>query len=138
MVAIGLGLYSLWRLTTAVLPGDNDLETWGHRSGHLASGIVYGFLAFTALRGALAGGSSSSASGRGGNRVAEYTREVAEMTGGRLLVGIAGIGAVVLGGCSSCAVSRRSSSSASISATPRRPSARPVRSPSNAGGCVAM
>ena len=33
VIAIGLGLYSRWRLTTAVLPGDNTLETWGHRSG---------------------------------------------------------------------------------------------------------
>lgn len=98
VIAIGLGLYSLWRLTTAVLPGDNDLETWGHRAGYLASGVMYGFLAHTALRGALAGGSGSSASGGGGNQVAKYTSDAFEMTGGRLLVGIAGIGAVVLGG----------------------------------------
>lgn len=49
VVAAGLVLYSLWRLVSVVMPGDNDLAGWLTRAGYLVSAITYLVLAWTAI-----------------------------------------------------------------------------------------
>lgn len=89
IVGVGLALYSLWRLTTAFLPGDGDAETWGRRVAYLFSAALYGFLAYTAFEIAL--GSSGGASNGGGSRIERISRALLESTGGRWLLGSAGL-----------------------------------------------
>lgn len=113
VVAIGLFLYAAWRLTTALLPGDNsEAETWAHRIGWGGSAILYGFLAWSALSfvisdsGGSGGGSSSGGSGSGGggsgsgggSTLEKVSRTLLESTGGRWLLGIGAIGGLAVAG----------------------------------------
>jgi hypothetical protein len=90
LLAIGLGLYSLWRLATALL----DLEREGtdasglvHRGGYLASAVAYGYFAFVA--GQLAFGDGGSSGGGGG--ASEGTQTALALPGGQWIVGLAAI-----------------------------------------------
>lgn len=89
-LAVGLVLYALWRLTTALLPGENDLDTWAHRAAYLGSAALYGFLAWVAISFVIGGGSSGS-SGGGGDGIEKASRMLIEQPGGRWLLGIAAI-----------------------------------------------
>jgi len=100
VVAAGLLLYASWRLVTVILPADNDGSAWVRRVGYTVSAVTYIFLALTAASLASKPGSSGDGSGSGGQdaQVERATRRVMEWTGGRYLVGIAGL--VVIGiGC---------------------------------------
>lgn len=88
-LAVGLVLYALWRLTTALLPGDNDLDTWVHRAAYLGSAVLYGFLAWVSISFVTGGGSSSSSGG--GDGIEKASRMLLEQPGGRWLLGIAAI-----------------------------------------------
>ena len=89
LLAVGLALYSLWRLATAAL----DVERHGtdasglvHRGGYLASAAAYGYFAFVAGRLAFGGGAS------GGEGGAEAGAEMAfGLPGGRWLVAAAAL-----------------------------------------------
>jgi fumarate reductase subunit D len=103
VVIVGLLLYAAWRLVTVILPADNDGSAWVRRVGYTASAITYLALAVTAFSlarkpGSAGGGGSGSGSGGEDAQVEKVTRSVMEWTGGRYLVGIAGL--VVIGiGC---------------------------------------
>ena len=91
VVAVGLGLYVLWRLVTALLPGDNDAETLAHRAGYLISAAIYGLLAWTALSWVVSDAGTSGSSGQqsGDERFLESaSRTLLESTAGRWLLGI--------------------------------------------------
>jgi hypothetical protein len=98
ILAIGLALYALWRLISAVLPGDDDTEAKLTRVGYLVSALVYGALSWTAVSYARSGGGQSEQAGSDDARVAELTRDLMGHTGGRLLVGVVGAVLLVLGG----------------------------------------
>lgn len=88
-LAVGLVLYALWRLTTALLPGENDLDTWVHRAAYAGSAIVYGALSWVALDFVIGG--SSGGSGGGQSHIERVSRFTLEESGGRWLLGIAAV-----------------------------------------------
>jgi hypothetical protein len=98
VLAIGLVLYSLFRLLTAVLPGDRDAEARVTRVGYLVSALAYGFLAWTAVSFARSGGGQSEAARPDDARVSRLTGDLMGHTGGRFLVGVVGVGFLVVGG----------------------------------------
>jgi hypothetical protein len=94
VIAIGLILYALWRLLSALLPGDDDASAWAHRVAYLASAALYFFLAWTAISFARHGGASGGQSEDA--RIERLTRSVMENGFGRWLVGAVGVGLIGL------------------------------------------
>lgn len=99
-LAAGLFLYAAWRLMTVVLPADLDAHAVLRRVGYTVSAATYVVLGLVAV--SLARSPSSSGGGGSGgssdSRVTEITKSVMEWTGGRWLVGIAGVVVVGIGG----------------------------------------
>lgn len=94
-VAGGLGLYVVWRLASIALPAESSLKTWATRAGYLVSALVYLALAATAVNIASSGGSGGG--GGGESRVDRLSRDLMDMTGGRWLVGLVGVGIIAIG-----------------------------------------
>lgn len=92
IMAIGLILYSLWRLASVLLPADNDLEGWARRGGYLVSAITYLFLAWTAITFARQPSKSGEGQSEDG-KVESFTRDFMTNSAGRVL--IFAIGAVL-------------------------------------------
>jgi hypothetical protein len=92
VVAIGLIMYSLWRLGSVLLPADNDAKAWLTRLGYLVSAIVYAVLAWTAI--AFARHSGSADAGGEDSRVESFTTDLMDNTAGRAAV--FAIGAVLI------------------------------------------
>lgn len=85
LMAVGLGGYALWRLLRAALGhGPEQSDDTKDRIAGLASGAVYVFLCFTAIK-IVSGASTGSGSPKG------PTGGVLDWTGGPILVGIAGV-----------------------------------------------
>ncbi len=90
LIALGLAAYSVWRLLDGALDLDNrgtDAKGLATRAGMIASGAIHAFLAGTAI--SLAMGGSDSGSGQGGAE--GFAASLMEQSGGRWLVGIAGV-----------------------------------------------
>ena len=103
LVSVGLLLYSGWRLTSAMLPGDDgEAETWAHRIGWLFSAVVYLFLAWSALSVVLSDGGGSGSTGQSGSggqsTVEELSRSLLESAGGRWLLGLGALGGLAVAG----------------------------------------
>jgi len=109
ITAIGLFLYAAWRLTTALLPGDNsEAETWAHRIGWFFSAAVYGYLAYTSISFVLSDGGGSGSGGSGGesssggsggqSSVEKISSTLLESTIGRWVLGIGALGALAVAG----------------------------------------
>jgi hypothetical protein len=101
ILAVGLAIYSLWRLVTAVLPGDDDAKAWLERVAYLVSAAMYGFLAWSAWSLSQGGGSSSGGASGGGAgdddaTVSRWTADLMGHSGGRWLVGLGGVALLVL------------------------------------------
>jgi hypothetical protein len=90
-LAVGMFLYALWRLATAVLPGSTDAEGLATRVGYGVSAILYTTFGFTAISLAR----SRAAKANGNKTVSDMTSRLMQHTPGRGLVGIAGV--VVIG-----------------------------------------
>ncbi len=86
-LAIGLSFYCAWRLLTAFLPGDTDLEAIAMRAGYLVSAVIYGTFAFTALSLALHPAQSVD----GNRNVRDMTSQVLLRPFGRVIIGLAGV-----------------------------------------------
>lgn len=86
-VAIGLGLYVLWRVVSILLPADNSAKTWANRAGYAVSAFVYTALALSAISFASNG---SRASKTENSRVEKFTSDLMGHNGGRWLVGLVG------------------------------------------------
>jgi Domain of Unknown Function (DUF1206) len=92
LVAIGLAGYALWRLVRAALGhGPEQSDSGTDRIAALASGIAYAILCVTAVK-ILAGASTGSGTPK------KATGGVLDWTGGPLLVGIAGVVLIGVGG----------------------------------------
>ena len=90
IVGVGLVLYALWRLFTAVLPGDWTGKALLERIGYLLSAVAYGSLAFTIAQVARSG-NGEQASGQEDRMVTDRVGRLMEQSYGRWLVGAAGV-----------------------------------------------
>lgn len=99
-IAIGLVLYALWRIVTALMPGDNsELDTWAHRVAYLFSGALYAFLAWSAISFATSsGGGGSGGSGGDGSTLERLSRWMLERPGGRWVLGLGALVALGVAG----------------------------------------
>ena len=98
LVAIGLVGYVVWRFVSAIFdPEHNDdgFKNVFRRLSYAVSGLVYGSLAFAALR-IVFGFGSSSGSG-GGDSSSEQTATLLSQPFGRWLVGLVAAGSVGYG-----------------------------------------
>jgi hypothetical protein len=94
IVAFGLMGYALWRLVQAAFDPEhkgNDAEGIGARIGYAISGVIYGFLAFTALQIVLGTG------GGGGSSTDSRTAWLMSQPFGIWLVGIVGVAIIGVG-----------------------------------------
>jgi Domain of Unknown Function (DUF1206) len=91
VLAAGFACYSLWRLSEAAFGVTGEKPGPGPRIKSLARGLVYGFLAITAVA-LLFGANSSQAT-----QQKTLTAQVMAHPGGRWVVGIAGAVVVVVG-----------------------------------------
>jgi hypothetical protein len=92
-LAVGLSFYCLWRVLTAVLPGDTDLEAIVMRAGYLVSAVIYATFAITAV--SLARHPALAVDGN--RKVRDITAQVLHRPFGRVLIGLAGVVAVGAG-----------------------------------------
>jgi Domain of Unknown Function (DUF1206) len=95
VLAIGLFLYALWRLVTALLPAENDASTVAHRVGYLVSAGMYAFLGWLAIRFAMH--TETAASSNGNQKVTGLTQRFMDNTLGRWAVGILGVVLIAVG-----------------------------------------
>jgi hypothetical protein len=89
VVAGGLFLYAAWRVLSAMMPGENDVDGVVHRIGYLVSAILYCSFGITAV--SLARNSQSVHTTDGNSKVTSITAEVMGHTSGRWAIGIAGL-----------------------------------------------
>jgi hypothetical protein len=98
-VAVGLAGYALWRIVQGLLNPEhkkNDLKGLAHRVGRIGSGLIYGALAWAAVRIAL-GAHGAEGGGGGGHAYQAWTAKLMSEPFGRWLVAAVGIG-VIAGG----------------------------------------
>lgn len=98
-VALGMALLVLWRLLEALAGhrGERGAELWRHRAADLGKAVIYGALAASAVRVALAGRSAGSSGAGGGSSSDAVTARLMELPGGQLLVGAVGLAVVGYG-----------------------------------------
>lgn len=89
LLALGLFAFALWRFYDAVTADD---ELW-KRGVHTISGLTYGVLAVLTVSVLLPG-----QDGGGGDGTASMTARVMNLPGGRVLVGLAGLAVIGMGG----------------------------------------
>ena len=90
-LAVGFAAYSLWRLSEAAFGVTGEGPGAGPRLKSFARGLVYGFLAYTALS-LLEGSRTAQSSQQRG-----YAAQVMAHPGGRVIVGLVGVGILVAG-----------------------------------------
>ena len=91
LIAIGMAMLVLWRVFEA-LAGHQEYEggkRWRRRATSAFKAILYGYIAYLALRYAIGSGSSSSST--------SYTKTLMNQPYGRWLVGAVGIAIIVYG-----------------------------------------
>ena len=93
LLAVGLLLYSAWRLVTAFLPGGSDAKATIHRIGYVVSAIVYATFAISAI--ALARHTTQDQNGN--SKVTDISASVMEHTAGRWVIGVVGVIIVAAG-----------------------------------------
>ena len=85
-LAMGMLIYAVWRLVSALLPGGGDAEAAVKRIGYLVSAVIYTTFALTAISLAR----SAPASPDGNATVSSLSDRIMAHSGGRILIGIAG------------------------------------------------
>jgi hypothetical protein len=91
IVAIGLAAYALWRLSQVFTGVVGEQDSTGKRIQALASALIYGGLAVSAVM-VLSGARKSQ-----GAQQSSLTAKVMQHSGGRWLVGLVGVVVVVVG-----------------------------------------
>ncbi len=107
-VAAGLLLFAAWQIWMAIVRDSGDESEFEtafntvRRIGWFFLGLVYALVAVTGLEIALLGGSNASASSGGGASGSanpeELTERLFQIPGGRVIVGLIGVGTLVVGG----------------------------------------
>jgi len=92
LLAVGLVLYSLWRLLSAALVRGNEMDDWLHRIGYLFSAAFYAILAVTAVRSVI-----RDVQPEDSNTVEELSQSMLESPVGRWVLFLAGAVAFVVG-----------------------------------------
>jgi len=91
-VAIGLGLYVIWRVVSILLPAENSAKAWATRVGYGVSALTYTALAWSAISFASDGQRASKTEN---SRVEQFTSDLMGHSGGRWFVGL--VGALLIG-----------------------------------------
>ena len=86
VLAIGMMLYAIWRIVSAIVPGGTDAKAIVKRIGYVVSAIIYTTFALTAI--ALA--KSTTSNPNGNTKVTSLSGRVMAHTGGRILIGVVG------------------------------------------------
>jgi Domain of Unknown Function (DUF1206) len=92
VIAVGLGLYVLWRLVSLMLPAENDADAWLTRVGYAISAVGYSILAWTAISFARHPGTGDASEEA---RIEGFTRDLLENSAGRIAVFV--LGAILIG-----------------------------------------
>jgi hypothetical protein len=94
VIAIALASYALWRLAQAILgsSGSEGGKDAKERAASVVRAVIYGALSVSAFTVLAKGGSSSQR-----KQQQEWTATVMKQTGGRWLVGLAGVIVIVVG-----------------------------------------
>jgi Domain of Unknown Function (DUF1206) len=92
LLGIGFAGYSLWRLSEAVFGVSGDRDGAGPRLKSLARAVIYGFFAYQTFKIISGAGGGSQAA-----KQQDLTASIMHHTGGRWLVGIAGLVIVIVG-----------------------------------------
>ncbi|MGA9277003.1 DUF1206 domain-containing protein [Ilumatobacter sp.] len=98
VMAIGLVIYSVWRIASVLLPADNDLKSWLTRGGYLVSAVTYLLLAWTAVTFARAPSKSGEGSSSEDGKVESFTRDFMTNNAGRILIFVIGVVLFVIAG----------------------------------------
>jgi hypothetical protein len=93
VLAAGMLLYAAWRLVSASLPGGSDAKATVMRLGYLVSAIIYTTFALTAISLARVNPSAPD----GNVKVSTLSERVMAHSGGRLVIGLAGVIAIGAG-----------------------------------------
>lgn len=93
VLAIGMVLYAIWRIVSAVMPGGTDTKAMLQRLGYVVSAVIYTTFAVTAI--ALA--KSTTTPPNGNSKVTSLSGRIMAHTGGRVLIGVVG-GIVIAAG----------------------------------------
>jgi hypothetical protein len=91
LLAVGFACYALWRLSEAAFGATGEGRKPGPRLKSLARGLVYAFLAYTAVSLLLGSRAAQNGQQRG------YAAETMTHPGGRLLVGLVGVVVFIVG-----------------------------------------
>ena len=92
VLAVLLVFYVVWRIVSVAAIRGNGVKEWGNRVGYALSAIFYILLAYTAGKAAFTGVDPEEP-----NTVESVSKSVMEMTGGRVMVGAAGVVLIAIG-----------------------------------------
>jgi Domain of Unknown Function (DUF1206) len=93
VLAVGMLIYALWRVLTALLPGAIDAESAATRIGYLVSAVLYTTFSLTAVALARHPGQRTN----GNQKVTDLTATILGHSAGRFAVGVAGVIAIGAG-----------------------------------------
>ncbi len=92
VLAVGLVLYSAWRLIGVATIRGSAVSDWAERVGYTFSGLFYVVLAWTAGKAAVTGVDPEKP-----NSIERISTSLLEVTAGRWLLGLVGLGAIAVG-----------------------------------------
>lgn len=93
LLAIGMLLYSAWRVVSALLPGSTDAKGMAHRIGYIASAVMYVTFAISAI--ALA--RHTAATPDGNKTVTDISASFMSHSFGRVVIGLVGVIVIAVG-----------------------------------------
>jgi len=91
ILGVGLIVYALWRLISAIMPGSHEMKIAVLRVAYVISAIMYATFAITAFQ--VVGESASDPDGN--SKVTDLSRSIMKNGFGRVLIGV--VGAVLIG-----------------------------------------
>lgn len=92
VLTVGLVLYFLWRILSVAVIRGNEISAWADRVGYTFSGTFYLVLAYSAGKAAFTGVDPAET-----RTVESLSQSVMEVTGGRTMVGLAGLVTIGVG-----------------------------------------
>ncbi|MGZ4680697.1 MAG: DUF1206 domain-containing protein [Ilumatobacteraceae bacterium] len=93
LLALGMLIYAMWRVVSALLPGGHDAKARAHRIGYSASAVIYTTFAISAI--ALARRTQTDPNGN--KKVTDITASMMTHTAGRLVIGVLGVIVMAVG-----------------------------------------